>query len=574
MRSALHIMAKFLRKSPIQANQVEIQTYSDHVRSCSVGIDCHRDTYHVYFLSLDSDTKDIREHYCKFGVGLDDLEKLEAFLNDAELQAGRSIELIILESTGSYSRSLFERLAVSWPTCMINPLEFSKYGRKTDKFDAKKMALLALQGLFTKSFLTTKEEEQLKIIARSAVRARNMLTGENNSLGSTLIHMGFGITRGEAAISLLSASGREIIEYVLTGEKRDSPEDCARAAKYYNPDYINDRGDRAKLRKEKFEALVQGLEPVKTLSEYSREMIASRWKMMKEHDTTYERFLLLLQEVLSLYQGERFNGWQAVELLDSVPSINVRSGMFLVAELGLRIRERFGEPRDNGDMRFISYCGVSPQTQYSADKQTSTRKAVTGNKHVRSVLVECAQSLVKSNHPLGERVRAIERRNGGIKSGSAKKLAVVAGAKALARACYWVLLTGEPFDDSQYDYTAVVKQKEKRLARVLKDFKSITAELEREDKEKVVDVKMRAAAALAGCPYQLTTDHLFIDLGQLFKGQTLGVLKKIGCSTFADIWALVSADRLQEQAGIGEKRYQEILTTCVQLGYFKHVGQL
>lgn len=567
-------MSKFLRKSPIQPNQVEIQTFSDHVRSCSVGIDCHRDSYHVYFLALDSDTKDIREHYCKFGVGLSDLDLLVAFLKDSERQAGRSIELIILESTGSYSRSLFELLAVSWPTCMINPLEFSKYGRKTDKFDAKKMALLALQGLFTKSFLTTDEEEQLKILSRSAVRSRNCLTAENNSLASILIHLGFGITRGEAAISLMSASGREIMNYLLHGEKRDSPRHCAEAAKYYNPVYIQDKGERAKMRLEKFNALVQGLEPVKKLTDQTREMIANRWSMMQAHEQTYEKFLLLMEKTLPYYQGEMLNGWQAVELLDSVPSINVKSGMFLICEIGLRIKERFGDAHENGDKRFVSYCGVSPQTQYSADKQTSTRKAVAGNHHVRSLLVECAQSLAKSNHPLGERVRAIERRNGGIKSGSAKKLAVVAGARQLALACYWVLITGKPFDDSRYDYTAVIRQKEKRLERILKDFKSITGELEREDKEKVELVKVRAAAVLAGCPYQLTTDNLFIDLSQMFKGQTLSVLKKIGCSTLADIWALVSANRLQEQVGIGEKRYNEILTTCVNGGYFKHVGQL
>lgn len=567
-------MAKFLKKSPIPLNQVEIQTFSDHVRSCSVGIDCHRDTYHVYFLSLDAVSKDIREHYCKFGVGLTDLDALDMFLRDAETQAGRPIELIILESTGSYSRPLFERLAVQWPTCMINPLEFSKYGRKTDKFDAKKMALLALQGLFTKSFLTTREEEQLKILARSAVRSRNMLTSENNSLASTLIHLGFGITRGDAAISLMSASGREIMEYMLRGEFNTSPEACARAAKYYNPAYINNKGERAKMRLDKFNALVQGLEPVKTLSDDTRKMIANRWEVMQVYAGMFERFLLLLQEALPRYQGEALNGWQAVELLDTVPSINIRSSVFLVSELGLRIQERFGLPSEGGEERFISYCGVSPQTQYSADKQTSTRKAVSGNAHVRSILVECAQSLVKSNHPLGERIRAIERRNGGIKSGAAKKLAIVAGARHLARSVYWVLLKGEPFNDSKYDYTAVLRQKEKRLARVLKDLQGITAELEREDKEKVRDVKARAAASLAGCAYQLTAENIFIDLGQVFKGQTLSTLKKIGCSTVADIWALVSANRLQEQAGIGEKRYNEILTVCLQAGYFKHVGQL
>lgn len=46
-------MAKFLGTSTIPFNRVEENIIDDHVRSCSVGIDCHRDSYHVYFLFLE-----------------------------------------------------------------------------------------------------------------------------------------------------------------------------------------------------------------------------------------------------------------------------------------------------------------------------------------------------------------------------------------------------------------------------------------------------------------------------------------------------------------------------------------
>jgi hypothetical protein len=248
--------------------------------------------------------------------------------------------------------------------------------------------------------------------------------------------------------------------------------------------------------------------------------------------------------------------------------------MFLVTEVGLRIRERYGAPSEKGVGRFVSYCGLSPQRQYSADKETSTRKSVSGNKFTRSLFVECGQSLMKSSHALGERCRAIERRNGGAKSGSAKKIAVVAAANHLAKACYWVLYKQEPFNDGAYDYTAVLKAKEKRLERVMKDFKQVLGDLGQENGDLANTIKSRAAGVLGGCPYRLTADSLFVSLDLLFKGATLGALQKIGCRTFADIWALVSSDRLASQVGIGKKRYADIITVCLQKGYFKHVGEL
>ncbi len=359
-------MSKYLGKSTIPFNKIEENIFDDHVRSCSVGIDCHRDSYHVTFLNLDSTTGQIQERYCKFGTLPRDVVELVAFLKDSESHFGVVIELIILESTGPYSRTLFEALGGIWGTCMINPAEFSKYGKKTDKVDARKMAILALQGLFKSSFLSSNMEERLKLSSRACVRARGDVTRESNSLGALLTQCNINITRGDARISLLSVSGREILDAIVAGET--SPAVCPCAAWYYNPALINDNTERGQRRIAKYHALVDALSGIELLPDEMRKVFKWKYEMLKQFEATYQACLNVLSAMLSQYEAEGQTGLEAVERLMTIPSIGPKASLFLVAEIGLRIRERFGLVAKGGDDAFVSYCGFNPARQYSGYK--------------------------------------------------------------------------------------------------------------------------------------------------------------------------------------------------------------
>ncbi len=565
-------MAKFLNVSPIPFNRIEETIVDDHVRNCSVGIDCHRDSYHVYFLYLNNDTGKILERYCKFGTLPNDILLVVAFLKDCCRDWDCEIELIILESTGPYSRSLFEALARIWGTCMINPAEFSKYGKKTDKMDARKMALLALQGLFSASFLSSELEEQIKMASRSAMRCRRGVTRESNSLSSFLIQMGVGITRSEARISLLSVSGREILEAIIAGET--DPQRAAAAAKYYDPERIRDRNERAVKRLKKHAALVDALQKVRDLRGESREVLRYKLENLRRYERSYEGCLNILWTMLSTYEAEGLNGAQAVDLLATIPSIGTKAAMFILAETGLRIRERYGRQGRFSCDQYISYSGLNPARQYSGDKQTSVRKAVPGNTHLRSMLIECGQSLMKSSHPLGDRCRAIERRNGGARSSVARNIAVCAAAKHLAKAVFWVLLKRERFDDSQFDYSANLRSKEKKLQKLMQEFGNVTGELEQENSSLARMVMQKAAASLTGTPFIVkNTGSFFSNLDGMFRGGTLGALQSVGCRTVSDVWALLSVGELDRQKGIGPKRYAEIVGTLEEMGIISRVGK-
>lgn len=564
-------MGKFLGRSPIPFHRIEEQVFDDHVRSCSVGIDCHRDSYHVYCLALNQDTKKITERYCKFGVLQPDMDAIKRFIRDSEAQYQDTVDLVILESTGPYSRSLFEFLAKEWGTCLINPVEFTKYGKKTDKFDARKMAQLALQGLFHPSFLTTAQEEDLKRESRLIIKVRNAMTRESNSLNSFLIHAGIAITRGDAAIQLMSKSGQQILEAIIAGK---GAHDCLMAAAYYDPAKISRDTKQTEKRIGKHLALKQALLKVDELSDAARRAIQVKYDSIQHYARRYDALLAELETMLRAYHAEELNGWQACELLQTIPSVGVKNAMLLIAETTLRLRERFGAPNDGGPEQWISYCGFNPARQYSADKETSGRKATPGNAHIRKAFVESAQSLLKSRHELGERCRTIERRNGGRRSSAAHNLAVIAAGGKLSKAAYWVLFKREPFNDERYDYTMVQREKTRKAEKLLRQFKQVEAELKMEkDGDKIM---RELRQELHGGVYVLNADAMLLQpLSNLF-GKERRVLKALlnaNCEKVSDVWCLIQTDQLKDQKGIGEKTHEVIIHTLIDAGIFRRATE-
>lgn len=544
-------MPKFLRHSNIPFKQVEASQYSDIIRQTTAGIDCHKSSYHVTFLHHDPINSQVTERYCKFGVGADSVQDIRLFLAACSQEVAHAIELVILESTGPYSRPLFFALAKQWPLCMVNPSEFHKYGNKTDKFDAKKLALLAMQGIFQPSFLETPEEVDVKQIARAALKHRQHAASMSNSLGAFLIQNDIGFMRGTANVKVGSRSGQQMLEAIIAGET--SPVLVAQAAAYY---VSADDTKRARMM-----AIENSLYGVTTLSNYARSVIADKCRIMQNSQTLYQKQLAAAKAAVSALEHDGLTGAKAIELLDTIPSLSELAAVLLLSEIGLRIKERFGEGKAGVD-KFVSYVGLNPSRQYSGDKQTSTRKAVMGNKFTRSLLVECGQSLLKSPHQMGERYRALMRRSGGSGSAAGYRIAVAAAAKGLAKACYWVLTKREAFDDSQYDYTRAIRSKERQLQKLVSQFRQLEDELNTEQHGGST-VLHKALAGLAKQSFVLTSADVPNNLN-MFEKRLQTVLTSNGMTTVRDVWFYLSNNRLGQLKGIGEKTQQKIINTLIQ----------
>ena len=540
---------KYLGHSTIKFNELESQSLPHALRKTTVGIDCHKSSYHVQFLHHTH--TDIQKRYCKFGVAMSDMMNITLFLKACEKEFA-PIELALLESSGAYSRPLFFHLAKTWPVCMVNPANFATHGKKTDKADAEKLARLAMQGTFAPSYLETPQETDIKQTARAACKHRQMAATMSNSLGAFLVQNNIGITRGNADIGIASKSGQQILQAIVDGET--DPTSIAQAAQYY-------QGDG---KAEKFAAIVDALQGALTLSPYARRVIGMKLAAMAHERAAYQQTLMQTKDMLSACDHNGLTGAEAIKLLCTIPSISERAAILILSELGLRFEQRFEDVE-----QMVSYCGLNPSRQYSGDKQTSTRKAVMGNPHVREVLIECGQSLMKSIHQLGERYRALQRRNGGVGNAGAYKLAVAAAAKGLCKAMYWVITKREPFSDAQYDYTRAIRNKEVRLKRLMKDMRQIQEELQ-QDGGATSSVLKHAIAALAKEKYIL--QPVVVSWDKLFEKRIRTTLEKLHIQSVADVWYFLSSDALKTQKGIGEKTYQTIINAMKQHGVIEEVS--
>lgn len=540
---------KFLGHSTIKFHEAESQSLPHALRQTTVGIDCHKSSYHVQFLHFTA--TDIQKRYCKFGVASSDMMNITLFLKACE-QEFAPIELALLESSGAYSRPLFFHLAKTWPVCMVNPANFATHGKKTDKADAEKLARLAMQGTFTASFLETPEETDIKQTTRAAVKHRQAAASMSNSLGAFLVQNNIGITRGNADIGIASKSGQQILQAIVNGET--DPTTIAQAASYY----------QGEGKAEKFQAILDALQGAVDLSKYSRLVIKSKMDAMLSEREMYRKTMLQAKEMLEASNHDNLTGTEAIRLLTTIPSISERAAILVLSEIGLRVKQRF-ETVD----QMVSYSGLNPSRQYSGDKQTSTRKAIMGNPHIRGVLIECGQSLLKSTHQLGERYRALQRRNGGAGNAGAYKLAVAAAAKGLCKAIYWVLVKREAFSDEQYDYTRAIRNKEVRLKRLMKDMKQIQQELQQDGGASSLVLK-QAIASLAKEKYLLHAEAQTC-WDTLFDKRTRTALEKLHMQSIADVWFYLSSDTLKDQKGIGAKTYQTIITSLKQQGVIEEV---
>jgi len=123
-----------------------------------------------------------------------------------------------------------------------------------------------------------------------------------------------------------------------------------------------------------------------------------------------------------------------IDLLSTIPGIDTISATSIISEIGVDMSQ-FGSVG-----QFLSWVGVVPQNNESANKKKTTRIAK-GNAWLKPVLVQCANAAIKDkNHPeMRDKHMAIRKRRG-------FKKAIVATAKRIATCAYFMLLRNEVYN--------------------------------------------------------------------------------------------------------------------------------
>jgi transposase len=372
------------------------------------GIDVHR-MLHVVTAVVEHPDGRIEQTSRQFGGFRRDCRALATWL--VEL----GIELIVMESTGIYWKSLYSHLERAGLEAWIVNAHFVKHvpGRKTDMNDSQWLAVLARFGLVRGSFVPPQDLRELRLLSRYRRKLNAMRAAEVNRLHKVLDDSG--IKLGGVVSDINGVSAREMVAGLIDGADIDALLAMARG--------------KLILKREDLRAALDG-----DLSK--RHMFVL--KQLREHINMLERQLAALDgyilDAMTPYD------W-AHRLLQTIPGIDRIAGAMIIIEIGTDMA-RFGCAD-----RLAAWAALCPGNNESAGKRKSgrTRK---GNAIIRYILCECANAARMTKSSIATKFKSLMVRK-------SHKKAIVAIAHKMIRLIYVLLARKEAYLDPQVDYEAM-----------------------------------------------------------------------------------------------------------------------
>lgn len=315
------------------------------------GIDVHKETVVVCVLPPEGKTGEpVRKVY---GTFRNELIRMRIWLKQLRVTE------IAMESTGVYWRPLwnvleeqgFERLL------LVNPAQVKALqGRKSDGRDCQRIAEFLQDRRLDGSFVPPPEIRELRLLLRhrlSLLQQRNEVHNQIRDLFETA-----GFKLSSVVSNLLGVSGQRIIEALIAGQ--DSAERLSWKL----------RGTLRKKEKQVKEALKGGF------SDFHRTLLEAYYKHYQFLTGQIADFEKRMAQHMQRYSRQ-------VELLESIPGVDLIVAWTLIAELGT-------DPATFPDAdHCASWAGLTPGQDESAGKQRS-QACKKGNKYLQRVLAQSA----------------------------------------------------------------------------------------------------------------------------------------------------------------------------------------
>ena len=387
------------------------------------GIDVHR-MKHVITVLIEDDAGNISKETREFGGFKRDLKALAAWLQ------GSRVELVILESTGIYWKSVYSHLEnAGLMTWVVNAHHVKNVpGHKTDVGDSEWLAQLGRYGLVHGRFIPPKDLRELRQVSRYRTKESNMLAAEKNRLHKVLDDAG--IKLGGLVADINGQAAQAMIDGLIDGQ---APEELIKLT------------GRLKAPKESLLASLEG-----DLSARHILLLKEIRAHIHELENHLERLNAYLIEAMAPYD------W-AYKLLQTLPGLDEIGAAMVLIEIGDDL-SHFGSAD-----RLASWGALCPGNNESAGKRKSgkTRK---GNTMLRYLLCEAANSARRTMTVFRSKYLGLVVRRG-------HKKAIVALAHKMIRTIYFMLTRHQPYRDSGFDYAAAnVKKNAPRWLRALKQF--------------------------------------------------------------------------------------------------------
>lgn len=315
---------------------------------------------------------------------------------------------VLMEATGIYWHPVYAVLEEDVSTFVANPY-FIKYSptSKTDKKDSIWLAEVCLEGHFRGSFVPEREIREYRDLCREYRNLVQERTKFRNKVHRILSRAG--IRLSPVISDIFGKNGLIIIEGLLQNKSNDQ---------------IFESIKHPKILEKKLEIInsICG-----DLSEHDVFLIESAMRIIEVIDEEIDAFITKME--LQFYQKPT-----DLSILISVPGIQLQSASTILAEIG--DISQFPTFKN-----LVSYAGLDPKVSESAGKATYGHISKRGNKHLRFILVECANAISRSKN---NRLKVFYER---LKKSKGHRQAVVATARKLLVIIYHLLTNEEIYED-------------------------------------------------------------------------------------------------------------------------------
>ena len=341
----------------------------------------------------------------------------------------------VIESTATYHQPIL--LAWGGTPSVINPTLAGATKRKTDRLDAKLLALHDQTAVWRESFIVPAEVEALRLMISERDRFVSEARAASNRINNAMTR--FGLNLGREGSVTKDRDVRALVENQVS----DSPDDLPGICPIKMP-----MEARLVIREEyqKYDYLVSRAE------EWKYQIVQKAYSMDWE-----------------ISSGTTVSGGEVIPMLMTAPQIGELTAIIWLANVVTPVRF----PNDRA---LAAYCGLDPSLKVSADHVTSTTRRG-GCKALHKLLCSSADRLIR-NHTemLGQWGYRLYNQ-----TGKWKKASNAVGRK-LAIALYHMCLTRRDFSYENYRMAAqassfnipveelpVLQPEFKRYIRILKE---------------------------------------------------------------------------------------------------------
>jgi transposase len=345
----------------------------------------------------------------KFGTTPRDVRSLSQWLIE------RRVEVVVLEATSDYWRSVYYTLQPDLNLMLVNPQHLKGIrGRKSDPSDAAFLARAGASGMVMASFVPAQAVRELRDLTRRRTEVTVMKGQEVQRLEKELEDTGMKLT--SVLSDVLGVTGRAILKALIDGQR-----DAQALA-----------GLAVRQAKRKTDQLIDALDG--TFTAHHAWMCRHYLGQIDHFDALIAELDVRIAQLTSSHDDDLDN-------LDTIPGIGRRAAEIIWAETG-------------GDMtqfataaHLASWIGVSPGMNESAGVTKSARTRP-GNAHLKRVLGTAAMSAIRGKDTYySVYYRRVAARRGG-------KRALVALMHKIAIAVWHVLANKTTFHDLGSDYLA------------------------------------------------------------------------------------------------------------------------